>query len=309
MGVIDVQEVTDQTTLDSKYEGELTYTRSWKVQTDTGAVDPYYEVQTAVGVFAGIYYPGNGLLCTQVRVQGTDSRYLWQVQAEFTRPIAKNNPLNEPDTFTWSFNSRTVPAIMSLPSATATAYTKPVRNSAGDFLEGAEREIAETRLRIAGKRSSFPASIALAYQNCINSDSYYGGAPGTWRVMGIEATRQKAEIENGGGGKTEILYWDVNIELAYRSEGWTLQLLNVGYNEIVSGKKLKIPTPRLADLEVPSGADEKQKNLMREQHASSDPQALNADGSAKTVGQPPDTLEFHIYRRVPFNGAFPTPTA
>ena len=302
------RETSDEQQLQAQKGGDMTYTRSWKVVTDTTNVS-LFEIQAACGGVATGQPGPNGTICTSVRLQGTDSRYLYKVQAEYSRPEATaTNPLDEDDTFSWSFSTTTAPAVMALPSKSSRNYNKPIVNSAGDPLENVSMDIAEVRLKISGNRAAFPYSAAIGFVNCVNSDSYAGGEPGQWKCMGVEATSATAEIDDGNGGSYSLDYWKVNIDLAWRGIGWGLKLLNVGYNEKVGDKKVPIALPRVEDAQPPAGNDQ-EKNLWRADHRCTDVQALDTEGKAKAPGQPPEVLEFDVYTAVPFAGPFPQPPA
>lgn len=332
---INAIETSDQQQLQVAKGANVTYTRSWKVTTDEQG-PLLYDIQAACGVFTGQLGPG-GTTCTAVRIQGTESRYLYNVQAEYAKPDKVANPLNEPDSFAWSFALTSAPAVLALPSQTSTNFSKKILNTAGEPLEEVSREIAEVRLKIAGNRATFPPGAALNYVNCVNLDSYAGSAPGTWKIQGIEAQTAVAETDNGSGGTATLNYWKVSIDLAWRREGWSLKLLNVGWNEksklVVSppgqperrdceGKLVPICVPRIEDYfantedkngnKSPTNAWETKqafRNDYRAQHRASDVQALDEDGAAKGAGQPPDILEFFVYPAVTFAGVIPAPPA
>jgi hypothetical protein len=288
-------ETSDEQQLQAQKGGTITYTRSWKVTSDTPGPN-LYDVQGACGVALGDSGPG-GTVCSSVRMQGTDSRYLYKVQAEYSKPDKQNkNPLEEADTFSWSFALSSAPAIVGLGD-------QPIINSAGDPLENVSMDVAEVRLKISGNRASFPAGFALDYVNCVNSGSYAGGAAKTWKCQGIEASSTTTTLDDGNGGEFQLTYWKTTIDLAYKAEGWKLKLLDVGYNELVSGKKLPIALPRVRESDT-----EDEKNAWRSQFRATDPQALKPDGSAKDAGEPPAVLEFEVYRSVNFSSAFPSPS-
>lgn len=187
-------------------------------------------------------------------------------------------PWNRPDKFTFSGGLTNVPAIVHYNDGFSSP--KFIVNTAGDPLEGATRDQAEWKIQINGNRQAFPKALAMSCINAVNSDSWSGFPAGTLKVQGLSGQREIEQVNN-----TEIPYWSISVEIAYRPEGWKLKLWDVGYNEIVGGKRRRI----LDELREPV----------------SDPVALS-NGSAKTAGQPPDMLEFKLYREVPFSGLFST---
>jgi hypothetical protein len=156
---------------------------------------------------------------------------------------------------------------------------KLIVNSAGDPLEGLQRDEAEWVVNIEGNRQYFIKSVARQYLNAVNSDAWSECEPGTVKCQRISG---KLEIEQVEG--QEITYWSVSITLAYRETGWATKTWDVGFNQIVSGQRRKI----LDSTEQPV----------------SQPVALSG-GAAKAAGSPPDMLTFHVYKRLPFAGIFP----
>jgi hypothetical protein len=152
-------------------------------------------------------------------------------------------------------------------------------NTAGDPIGGLDRDEGEFTVSItANFQPPFNYVKAQTYVGAINSDTFSGGAPKTWKCQTITGSRKIEEVAG-----TKYLYWEVSTTLAYRGTGWDLQTWDVGFNEIVSGVRKKI----LAGSEPVS-----------------EPAALSS-GRAKTPGQPPDLLVFRIYPMQPFGTAFP----
>jgi hypothetical protein len=202
-------------------------------------------------------------------------------RVEFTYDLIKPEdrqqmPWNREDKFTFSGGVTTAPAIVHYNDGFSSP--KLIVNTAGDPLEGAERECAEWRISITGNREFFPKSMAMSYINTVNSDSWSGFPAGTVKCQAISGQREVEQVNNA-----EVAYWQVSVELAYRAEGWALKLWDVGYNEIKSGGRQKI----LDKLKEPV----------------SEPVALS-NGVAKAAGSPPDMLTFKVYREASFGGIF-----
>ena len=187
-------------------------------------------------------------------------------------------PWERPDKFTFGGSITSGPAIVHYNDG----FSNPkfIVNSAGDPLEGAQRDQAEFRIQITGNRQQFPYSMAMAYVNTVNSDSWSGFPAGTLKCQGISGQREIEQIDDA-----EVPYWSVSVDLAYRAEGWRLKLWDVGYQEIRNGKRQKV----LDALNEPV----------------SDPVALS-NGVAQSPGQPPEMLTFKVYREAAFNGTFTT---
>jgi hypothetical protein len=222
----------------------------------------------------------NALLVDSNIQQDGDSPFHYKLT--FTYKAATDldkNPLNRPAQFSFSGSLASAPAFWYFPNANDNSTKRVIINTAGDPIGGLDRDEGEFTVSITiNKAPPFNYAAAQSYVGAINSDSWSGGAPKTWKCMSITGNRK---IEDVGGDK--YLYWETNATLAYRNTGWDLQTWDVGFNEIVGGVRKKI----LAGSEPVS-----------------EPAALSA-GRQKTPGQPPDLLSFRIYPMLPFTGTFP----
>lgn len=217
---------------------------------------------------------------TDISVQNDGDPLHYKV--EYTYDLVRQEdrqpmPWDRADKFSFSGSVTSGPAILHYNDGFSTP--KFILNSAGDPLEGAEKEQAEWRVHIEGNRQTFNYGQAMAYVNAVNSDTWSGAEAGTLKCQGISGSKEVEQVNN-----TEISYWKISIDIAYRVEGWRLKLWDVGYNEIVGGKRKRI----LDALKEPV----------------SEPVALQ-NGSAKSPGSPPDMLTFRVYKELPFTGAFP----
>lgn len=185
-------------------------------------------------------------------------------------------PWDRLDKFQFSGSTTTGPAIVHYNDGFESP--KLIVNTAGDPLEGAEKEFSQWQIQITGNRETFPYSTAMDYMNTVNSDTWSGFPPGTLKVQNISGQR---EVEQVNGN--EVTYWTVTVDIAYRPEGFALKLWDIGFNEIVGGKRRKV----LDAMKEPV----------------SDPVALSG-GVAKTPGSPPDMLTFKVYDQLPFTGVF-----
>jgi len=142
---------------------------------------------------------------------------------------------------------------------------KPPLNSAGDPVDGLEEDTALLRLTFTNSNVSAPDFKALfSYLNTCNQTEFLGSAPYTLRVTGIGADfDQKNQV------------WSVSVEWTYNPADWRIRYYDVGYHEIVNGERRAI---------MDKGGNPVSK-----------PVPLNADGSAKAVGQDPDVLTIKPY--------------
>lgn len=218
-------------------------------------------------------------LCVNISVaQDGDSPYHFKVTHTYgVMDDADEDPLQRPDQFTYSGAITSGPAFIHYNEGNGSPQV--IVNTAFDPLEGMEMEKGEWRISITGNRATFDKGMAGAYLNAVNSDEYSGMAAGTVKCQGISGVK-RVELVN----ELKVAYYEVTVELAYREETWRLQTWDVGFNEIVGGKREKI-------------LDEKKKPV-------SQPVALSG-GVKKAVGQPPDMLTFKIYKELSFAGIFP----
>ena len=125
----------------------------------------------------------------------------------------------------------------------------------------------------------FPYGKAQLYVGAINSDTWSGGGPKTWKCVSISASRKIESVPVYG----KVIFYEVNVTLAYRNTGWDLMTWDVGFNEVTGGVR---------------------HTIMTAEGPANEPVALQ-NGVAKTPGLPPNPLTFRIYRMLPFVGTFP----
>ena len=142
---------------------------------------------------------------------------------------------------------------------------KPPLNSAGDPVDGLEEDTALLRLTFTNSNATAPDFPALfSYLNTCNQTAFLGAFPYTLRVTGYGADfDQKNQV------------WSVSVEWTYNPSDWKIRYYDVGYHEIVYGERRAI---------MDKGGNPVSK-----------PVPLNADGSAKAVGQDPDVLTIKPY--------------
>jgi hypothetical protein len=264
---------------------EIKYHATTDGPTDTQAV------LNTIGIFHGAAHPEYSyLLCTEGSLSELDRfhvevTYSYEVPATGTED-SDPNPLARADVWSFSTGGAAVPALAYY-EGSGNGNIKPLVNSAYDFFEGAMTEEAELRATVSGNRLVFPVGLAAQVTNAVNSDAFLGAAAYQWKCNGISG-QQQVEVVNGA----EIKYWAVSVELAYRQSGWRLLLPNVGWNYLQSGDKKR------AYVTDPDTG---------EKIASSNPVALNSNGSLKSPGVAPDILYRRVHQEVAFQPLFGTP--
>jgi hypothetical protein len=289
MGIIAGREVIPRT-FSHKFGESPTAQIKYHLTTDGSA--NVQESLDSVGIKHGTPHPEYGyLLCDNGEFNEIDKyhvelTYSYSVPATGTED-SDPNPLSRADIWSFSTGGSAVPALAYFHGG-GNGDIRALVNSAFDFFEGAMTEESELRATIAGNRSAFPAGVAASVTNCVNADAYLGAQPYQWKCQGISG-QQQVEVVNGA----EIKYWSVSVELAFRQSGWRLMLPNVGYNYIEGGKRERayVLDPEDKTTKLPS----------------SNPVALNDNGSLKAAGVAPDILYRRVHPEVNFQPFFGTP--
>lgn len=195
-------------------------------------------------------------------------------------------PWNRPSQYSFSGSLASQPCFWHYSGGDNDNNTKKIIiNTAGDPLSGLDRDEAEFNVTIQyNQKPPFNYAKAQNYVGAINSDTWSGGAPKTWKCQSIQATRKFESIpaETPEDPPVKVYYFDTSVTIAYRATGWDLQTWDVGFNQLVGGQRVKI---------------------MAGNDPVSEPAALS-NGKEKTPGQPPDMLTFRIYKMLPFVGTF-----
>jgi hypothetical protein len=294
MAVLSWREILPRT-FSHKFGEAPTAERKFSATVD-GAT-PTQEVLNAIGIFHGSVHPEytylrclNGSFTEPDRYH-VEATYSYELPAVGSQELDPN-PLARPDVWSFSTGGAQVPALTYY-HGSGNGDVRPLVNAAHDFFEGLTTLEAEVRATIAWNRAAFPADIAAAVTNAINSSPYLWGGTHTWQCAGISASKQY-EIVND----IEISYWSGTTELVYRASGWNLLLPHVGFNCLDGSDKRPC---RIKDIE--SG----------EYAAASTPQPLNTGGAQKyppgTSQGPPDILTRRVFREVSFQPYFGTPPA
>lgn len=213
------------------------------------------------------------------------SRWHYEATWDYELPKQENpdkNPLARPDIWKWTTGGLQVPALYYYDGNDL----KPLQNTANDFFEGATTDISTLQASISGNRATFDYGLAQAVSNSLNSDQYLGADPYTWKCGGISAQPAVEVVDD-----VEIRYWQVEVTLEYRPDGWPLRLPNVGWNFLEGGVKKR------AFVRDPD---------TNEKVPSSNPQPLDNAGGLQAGA--PDILVRRVHRAVEFSQYFGLPT-
>lgn len=269
-----------------KFGEPPTFQRKFVVEVDN-PLTPQTEIVNAVGISFLTPHP-EATYCRALNVSVGNyngSRWHYEVTWDYELPKQPNpdpNPLARPDIWKWTTGGLQVPALYYYDNNTL----KPLQNTANDFFEGATTDISTLQASISGNRATFDYGLATAVTNTVNSDNYLGAEPYKWKCGGISA-QPAVEVVN----EVEIRYWQVEVTIEYRPDGWPLQLPNVGWNFLEAGTKKRV---FVRDPDT------------NEKVPSSNPQPLDNNGNIKAGA--PDILERRVHRAVPFANYFGQPT-
>lgn len=269
-----------------------------RVAFDLDAPTNTQDIIAAGGYLHGTAHPEYGyMLCVDGQVTES-SAYKAEAVYSFATPAVGTggfvaSPLSRPDVWSFSTSGLSVPTFRYY-NGSGNGDIKPLVNSAGDIIEGAQAIEGELRATVSGNRAAFPLATAVAVTGCVNSDAYAGAQPHRWLCNGISA-QKTTEVVNG----QQVTYWQVTAELSYKASGYNLYLPNVGWN-----------------YKGGSGSEPKKERcyvfMDGEKVASSSVMALNEDGSIRfnndfTGSGAPTILERRVNPAVAFATYFGTP--
>lgn len=271
-----------------KFGEAPTFSRKWIVEVDDPAT-PQTDIVNACGVSFLTPHP-EAYYCRAMTTSVGNyngSRWHYEVSWEYELPKQENpdpNPLARPDIWKWTTGGLSVPALYYYDD---NDQLQPLQNTANDFFEGATTDIATLQASISGNRPTFDYGLAQQVQNAINSDTYLGGEPGTWKCSGISG-QPAVEVVN----EVEVRYWQVEVSIEYRPDGWNLLLPNVGWNYLQAGQKVRV---WVEDPQNPG-----------ERIPASNPQPL--DNAGGLIVGAPNILTRRVQKRVAFASFFGQPT-
>jgi hypothetical protein len=289
MGIVSVTELA-QVSASRKFGEPPVFQRQFVVEVDSPATS-----QSAILVASNVPFLAphpEASYCKALNASVTNyngSRWHYLVTWDYELPKQANvdpNPLARQDIWKWSTGGLQVPSLYYYEGDTL----EPLQNSANDFFEGVTTDISTLQASISGNRATFDYGLATTVTNAINSSPYLGAPPYTWKCSGI-AANPAVEVVN----EAEIRFWQVEVTLEYRPDGWPLQLPNIGWNYLDGSTKKRVTV----DYD-PGGGQPIEKV------PSSNPQPLNTDGTLATGA--PTILERRVHKAINFQQYFGTPT-
>jgi hypothetical protein len=294
MGIVSVTELA-QVSASRKFGEPPVFQRQFVVEVDSPATS-----QSAILVASNVPFLAphpEASYCKALNASVSNyngSRWHYLVTWDYELPKQANvdpNPLARTDIWKWSTGGLQVPTLYYYDTGDV---LKPLQNSANDFFEGATTDISTLQASISGNRPTFDYGLATTVTNAVNSSPYLGGAAYTWKCSGI-AANPAVEVVN----EAEIRFWQVEVTLEYRPDGWPLQLPNVGWNFLDPANSNK----KTAVWVVDSTSTEPAPN---NRTRPSNPQPLTSDGDLSTGA--PTILVRRTHKAINFQQYFGTPT-
>lgn len=228
-------------TYEHQLGGSPTATRVFVVTVDEPVSTALILAQ--IGIAHGSVHPDNLLTCTGISADETDRQH---VQVTYTYGVPDPNdapdggdpnqpPWIQPDRWTFSTSNASVACTEYYPfgqPAGLENVAAPFVNTAGDAIFGISKAEAELKITITGARLTLNLKDFKKYVNTINDREWAGFPKHTVQCVGVSGTPDRADVN---GVVTD--YWNISIELIYRSSTHNLFLPNVGWNVIVNGRK------------------------------------------------------------------------
>lgn len=286
--VVDCREMYRGRSRSADLTGVPTYQRIFLVRTNIQNPNLRH-VAAAPGISWREQHPddANAYLVESSTQQDGDSPFHYKVTYNYKYlDESELIPWLRPAVFTINGSLASAPAFWHYPTEGDNNSRQVIINSAGDPLSGLDKDEAEFNVTIQfNQRPPFNYVKAQQYVGAINSDTWSGGAAKTWKVQSVTGSRKSEVVpaQSPDDAPAKVWYWDTSVSIAYRKDTWDLRTWDVGFNEIIDGKRVKIY----------AGSE-----------PVSEPAALQT-GRAKAPGQPPNMLSFRIYQTLPFVGTFP----
>lgn len=252
--------------VDSPYDGAVTVIGSLPVQ-----LGNYYLVVDGLG--AAVEHDFGSFVCDVQARQVSRDGLKWEAEVSYQpyNPLFfPKNPLDHPPKISWG-GSKFEKAIDQDINGDA------ILNSAGDYFDPPVTvDDSRITLRIQRNEARYDPAIAAQFKDAINSDTFYGQQPGTWK-----SALPTADLQfNVDSGTADGFYYEVTYEFEFRPEGWKREILDQGLKVITGG------------VQVP--ASEGGKDV-------TSPILLDGTGVALAVDADPVFLSFDVYNEIAFS--------
>lgn len=300
MAVVWYRELPRERSQSGKYGETYVYKRAWLIRVDDPSTS-LVDITDAAGVEWLSEHPDDASCkALEFDTKPTDETgLLYTYTVTYQVP-----PVNNKDAGGEEEQPGQMQQLMKLPiwSAGSSVVTVPcwkdkdgevITNSAGDPLEGLEKEEAELRLSLTQYFPSHTnwASTARTYTNAVNSDTWNGGAPKTWKCQGCSA-----QVGSENVGTATLIYWEVTWEFVYREDTWNLKPWDVGFHE------------RCDENQTPSQSGDKRKVITTVTKTPVKSPVALSGGVALPPGSPPEVINsgngVEVYQQQAFGTVF-----
>lgn len=112
---------------------------------------------------------------------------------------------------------------------------KTAQNSAGDPVDGLEEDTSLLRMTYTNTRVLDPDFAALdSYVNYCNSNGFISDPGGLRAEYTVRCVGYNADFDE----KNQV--WTVSVEFLHKPNNWSIEYYDIGFNEIVNGKRQAI---------------------------------------------------------------------
>lgn len=267
---------------------------TWLVRVD---VPPPATATAAIIAAPGVWYGSPhpsfaGCKATRWSYSAVDgSGLLWAVTVNYSVPLVEIDPATGLPMDVWGGTG----AMTSVPFYKDKAG-KFLENSAGDPVEGLEKEVCEIGYTLTRSYPTIDAAGAAmkAVINRTNSDAWATGAIDEWKCT-VNSFSKKHIIKQSGAVQTVVYYWEVNYEFAFKAGTWHAKPWDMGFNEKVDANG------------QPSAAGTKRRVIPTADGRPVKKPVFLASGVAIGPGVEPQALDFDPYEKVAFTTTFGVP--
>jgi hypothetical protein len=283
-----VTETSDQgASFNSQWQ--RTYTRTFRVvlKRKAGPITVSRAKDPSTGLAVprvGDYYSFRGdvdrlSFCQQLEPKcESEDGLQWLVTAgygPFDAQQMPENPMDQPIRVNWGFAEFQKVAVTDIEGAA-------IVNSAGErFTSAAEIEDSRPVLSITRNEPTFDPAVAAAYKDAINTDTFFGGDPGTWKVVKLDGDLTWSQ--NAGW------YYVVNYEFQFNPENWLLKIDDNGLRETSDDGSL-----------IPIVKKDASGKAIWPCGPVTDPCLLDGQGKQLGEGASPVILTFHVRKELAF---------
>ncbi|QDU62175.1 hypothetical protein Pan216_30420 [Planctomycetes bacterium Pan216] len=248
-------------------QGEREYTRVYLVESDNpDDQEPVILSAEALPKRGDLFAPDPAAICKTRLAQphGDEATTeLWRVTIQFATATGdeQDNPLERPADISWDMAQFREDVRVDEDGI-------PIRSSAGQPYDPApQRDQSRPTLRIVRNEASYSASLPVEFSDSVNSDYFFGAAPGVAKCAKIAGRRAT---------EGELTYWVVTYEFHFKHDGWPLRLEDQGTYELKDGKPKQIKDTDGIPI--------------------TEPEFLDGNGNKLPAEDPPVVGEFRIYR-------------